>query len=738
VHNEEISRHGSSLAGRSDSLELIATTAFGLEKVAARELEQLGYSPRVISPGRLSYAGDVSAVARGNMFLRTAERVLILLAEFEAPDFDALFDTILTLPLEEWIPPHGAFPVQGKSIRSQLTSVPAIQRTVKKAAVQRLMRAHAVHELSESGPKYPLEIALLNNRALLTLDTTGTGLHKRGYRPEVGMAPLRETMAAALVMLSHWRSGTPLMDPFCGTGTILIEAALLGRQIAPGIRRSFLAEEWTGMNATIWREVRAEAEGKVLPHFETRLAGFDIDERSLRLARRNAEQAGVAEDIHFQRRPFSELQSSQQFGCLITNPPYGERLEDPALWELYKSFPLILRRLPTWSHFILTSIENFEGLVGQPAHRRRKLYNGRIECQYYQYLGPKPGKPKPRQSIEGDLSPVQTTPQVFGGLKPRAETQLGLFRARLTARARHLRRWPQRGISCYRLYDKDVPEIPLIVDRYEGHYVIYEVGGTLSRTPAEQADWLDQMIEVAKDVLQVDRCQIVLKKRRRQAPETQYVREGKSEDRKQVQEAGLKFWVNLTDFVDTGLYLDHRIARRLVRSLAHQRRVLNLFAYTGSFSVFAAAGGATKITTVDLSPNYLRWAQDNFRLNGIDPAKHEFIQGDAVEFVHALPRSELFDLVIADAPTFSNSKRSRTDWDVQTHHGLLLRSLESHLSKQAVTLFSVHFRRFKLDYSPPPPSQIWEISDRTVPEDFRDRRIHRCWWIGAQSPRFPA
>lgn len=715
-------------------MQLIATTAFGLEAVAKRELEQLGYDPQVICPGRLAFAADAMAIARCNLNLRTAERILILLAEFSAADFDALFDTVRETPLEEWIPSTGQFTVQGKSIRSQLSSVPAIQRSVKKAAVQRLLHAHRVTELPETGPEYPLEIALLNDQAQLTLDTTGIGLHKRGYRPQTGTAPLRETMAAALVLLSHWRAGFPLIDPFCGTGTIIIEAALIGRKMAPGLHRSFLAESWPRLEKEIWQEARDEAQSNVVPDFEPRLLGYDIDEQVLRIARRNAQQANVADQVHFQRRAFSELQSSQEYGCLITNPPYGERLKDPALKELYQSFPLILRKLPTWSHFILTSIEDLEGLIGQRADRRRKLYNGRIECQYYQFLGPKPGKPAMVARSSEPLPGLAKT-QVFGGLLPKAQSQAELFRSRLGNRARHLRRWAQRGFPCHRLYDKDVPEIPLIVDRYEEYLVIYEVGGTLSRTPAEQADWLDLMVHVAAETLKVERAKIFVKKRRRQDPATQYAREGRSHSRVQVSEAGLKFWVNLHDYVDTGLYLDHRIARDIVRRLAAGRRVLNLFSYTGAFSVYAAAGGANQITSVDLSRSYLQWAKDNFQLNDLHPDRHRFLQDDALKFVQALPKTEQFDLVVADVPTFSNSKRTSQDWDVQRHHPVLLQALAAHLTPDAVVLFSVHARRFKLDYDPPQGWKAWEISDRTVPEDFRDRRIHRCWWISAHPPR---
>jgi 23S rRNA G2445 N2-methylase RlmL len=355
-------------------LDLVATSTFGLEAIVTRELEALGYSARSTQTGRVEFEGDAAAVARTNLHLRTADRVLVRVAGFRAPDFEALFETTLDLPWENWIGPEDGFPVAGRSVKSTLSSVPAVQRTVKKAIVERLMRAHGVGTLPETGPVVPVEIALLKDEATLLLDTSGSGLHKRGYRDLVGAAPLRETLAAALVDLSFWKRGKPLVDPFCGSGTIAIEAAMMGRRMAPGLGRTFAAEDWPWIEESAWAVAHEEARDQELLDLGEPVLASDIDENALALARRHAERAGVAADIRFERRPFSELESTLEYGCVVTNPPYGVRLEDDAdVRRLYESMRVVFARLPTWSFFVLTPWRDFEQIVGRRSERRRKL-----------------------------------------------------------------------------------------------------------------------------------------------------------------------------------------------------------------------------------------------------------------------------------------------------------------------------------------------------------------------------
>ncbi len=700
------------------SLQLVATAAFGLEAVVVRELEQLGYQPKVTRPGRIEFTGDTLAICRTNLWLRSADRVLVQLARFPVLDFDTLYDTVRQLPWEEWVTEDAATPVRGRSRKSQLTSVPACQRTVKKAIVTRLQEKRNVQDLPETGPPVPVEVALLEDEATVSIDTTGDGLHRRGYRTLAGQAQIRETLAAALVQLSFWKRSRPLVDPFCGTGTIVIEAAMLGRNFAPGRNRAFAAEHWPPIGAAHWKQAREEAADLAQPGLEPRLLGTDSDPEALKLARYHAEQAGVAGDVHFQEQDFAELNSTRSFGCLITNPPYGMRLgEEAEVTALYRSMPGVLRRLKSWSHYILSARADMEQLVGQPADRRRKLFNGQIECTYFQFHGPKP-------EDHADTSAA------FGGLRDEAVRQAEEFANRLRNRARHLRRWPtKRGITCYRLYDRDVPDVPLVVDRYEDALHIAEYERPHERTAAEHADWLDQMVRTASEVLEVAPENVFVKRRERQRGAAQYQRVGDASAVRVVQEGGLKFQVNLSDYLDTGLFLDHRITRQKVRDAADGTNFLNLFAYTGAFTVYAAAGGAKRTTSVDLSAGYLDWAKENLRLNGFEGDEHRAYCQDVWAFFDDLPDDELFDLVVVDPPTFSNSKRLDEDWDVQHDHGRLLGRVLKHTSPGGVVFFSTNLRRFKLDEAALEGVALREISRQTIPEDFRNQRIHRCWRI---------
>ncbi|HLA84278.1 MAG TPA: bifunctional 23S rRNA (guanine(2069)-N(7))-methyltransferase RlmK/23S rRNA (guanine(2445)-N(2))-methyltransferase RlmL [Thermoguttaceae bacterium] len=773
-----------------NSLSLIATATFGLEAVVARELQALGYATQTIQAGRVLFHGDPAAIARANLWLRAADRVLLRLGTFEATDFGQLFDATHALPWHEWLPADACFPVSGRSIKSQLSSVPACQKIVKKAIVEKLRAAHGVETLDETGPRYSVEVALLDDQATLTLDTTGPGLHKRGYRKLVGRAPLKETLAAAMILLSYWRPDRPLIDPFCGAGTIPIEAALIARDMAPGLNREFAAESWPAVPADHWQSARQEARDRVKPAVPVTILGTDTDDDALKLARYHAAQAGVDHDVQFSRRDFHDLTSTRKHGCVICNPPYGQRIGDrDDLRDLYRAMPEVLRRLKTWSHYILTSYPDFEQLIGQQADRRRKLYNGRIQCTYYQFHGPKPERAAPAEPTQSESQeesqkgtgtvaaervggdtfieatepvPFCTEPvpfcdgppacleppaadipanagsrtaskkpasqPAFGGLSRKAREQADLFARRLAKRAAHLRRWPTRqGITCFRLYERDVPEIPLVVDRYEDCLHIAEFERPHDRTVAEHADWLDLMVYTAAKTLGVDRKRVFLKRRERQRGKSQYERVDEQSQTFVIGEGGLRFEVNLSDYLDTGLFLDHRVTRSIVRDEAAGKRFLNLFGYTGSFTVYAAAGGAVSTTTVDLSNTYLDWARRNMALNGLAGPEHQFVRDDGRDFVRHC--RDTFDLAVVDPPTFSNSKRTDRDWDIQRDYAELLNALLQRMSPGGVVFFSTNFRRFKFDPATIPGATFREITRQTLPPDFRNQRIHRCWRI---------
>lgn len=375
----------------TEQLDLMATTAFGLEAVVARELKDLGYAEHTVTDGRVRFRSDASAVCRANVRLRAASRVVIVIGEFTARDFGELFEQTRALPWEQWIPAGGAFPVRGRSVKSQLHSVPDCQRIVKKAIVERLKGAYGRDWFDETGPQYGIEVSLLSDLVTLTLDTSGDALHRRGYRTFVGEAPLRETLAAALVLLSYWNRERPLVDPCCGSGTIAIEAALIGRGLAPGLGRSFAAESWPQFSKALWQSAREEVRELVQPPLPVKLIGTDIDARAVALARRHAVAAGVADDVHFQQQPLTELRSSKKYGCIITNPPYGERIgEQREVEQLYREMGRVFAALDTWSVYVLTAHTGFERLFGRTADRRRKLYNSNLACTYYQFFGPKP------------------------------------------------------------------------------------------------------------------------------------------------------------------------------------------------------------------------------------------------------------------------------------------------------------------------------------------------------------
>lgn len=371
-----------------ERLRLIATAAFGLEAVVAHELRALGFEDLVIENGRIEFFGERSAIPRANLWLRSADRVLVIMGEFSAVSFDELFEKTKALPWEDWLPKDGAFPVEGKSIKSKLFSVPDCQAIVKKAIVERLKQKYHLQRFPETGPRYTITIGLLKDRATLTIDSSGSGLHKRGYREQGGAAPLKETLAAALVQLSHWQPQRLLLDPFCGSGTILIEAALIGDKIAPGLTRRFAAEDWPQLGRALWQQARQEA-SDAIENNPLELRGSDWDESVINLARRNGDNAGVGDKIHFQRQELAAVRSKAKYGCLITNPPYGERLESPNI-QLYKDMAAVFHTWDTWSLYILTNEEAFESYFGRNANKKRKLYNGRIECNYYQYIGPPP------------------------------------------------------------------------------------------------------------------------------------------------------------------------------------------------------------------------------------------------------------------------------------------------------------------------------------------------------------
>ncbi|MBP2018288.1 putative N6-adenine-specific DNA methylase [Symbiobacterium terraclitae] len=377
-------------------LRLIATAPMGLEAVVARELKGLGYGQQQVENGRVRFAGEELAVCRANLWLRTADRVLVEMAEFPATTFEELFQGVRAIPWEDWIPEDGRFIVNGRSHQSQLSSVPACQKVAEKAVVERLRQRYPVEWFPKSGARYSIEVSLLKDVVTVTLDTTGPGLHKRGYRKLAAEAPIKETLAAAMVLLSRWHPDRPLLDPCCGSGTIPVEAALIGHNLAPGLHRTFDAEAWGRIPARLWEEAREEAFDLADYDRPLDIRGSDIDAEVLELAQHHLRAAGLSRSVRLERRPLQQVEKYASYGYLITNPPYGERMgEREAVEELYRDLGRLARRLEDWSVFVITAHKGFERFFGRRADRKRKLYNGRIECDLYQFEGPYHGRRVP-------------------------------------------------------------------------------------------------------------------------------------------------------------------------------------------------------------------------------------------------------------------------------------------------------------------------------------------------------
>lgn len=369
-------------------LRLIATSVFGMESVVAQEIKELGFEGVVVENGRVLFDSDEAGLVKANLWIRTAERIFVQVGQFKARTFEELFQGVQKLPWEVYVPKDAAFPVDAKSVKSTLFSLSDIQSISKKAIVRRLTKLHKTEWFEESKETYRIMVSILKDVVTVSIDSSGTGLHKRGYRERGNEAPLKETLAAGLVSLCKWTPDRPFVDPFCGSGTIVIEAALKAKNIAPGLNRKFDAENWRWIEPSLWKEAKKEAYAAINQTLDIQLEGYDIDPKSIEIARENAELAGVDDIIHFQVRDVRDFSTKKQYGTIICNPPYGERLNEVREVEkLYMTMGKVFKAYPTWSKYIITSHETFETVFGEKATKNRKLYNGRIKTYFYMYFG---------------------------------------------------------------------------------------------------------------------------------------------------------------------------------------------------------------------------------------------------------------------------------------------------------------------------------------------------------------
>ncbi len=712
------------MAGWAEMQNFFATCAKGMEYLLRDELIGLGMSDAREALAGVHFSGSLEAGYRACLWSRLASRVLLQLAEFEAGDADALYAGVRTIDWGAHLAVDGTFAVDavggGEGLRhSQFTAL-----RVKDAIVDQFReRCGARPDVEVDQPAIRINLRLHKGRAGIALDLSGTPLHRRGWRLGTGEAPLKETLAAAILLRTGWpriaQQGGALLDPMCGSATLLIEGAHIAADVAPGLRRGYFGfSGWRAHDAALWTRLLEEAQSRAqegLRALQPVFFGFDVDPQVLAEARRNAQAAGVAGFLHLARQSVEHLgrPAGIEHGLVVCNPPYGERLGEAAeLASLYRAFGQRLgEHFKGWQGGVIVADDELGHVLGLRAHKRYTLYNGALECRLLLFDLNVPTEPTDRA----------TKPLSAGGQA---------VANRIGKTLRHLRKRLQReGISCWRVYDADLPEYAAAVDVYTTsadsgepvRWLHIQEYAPPREIPEEVArDRLRELVRAAGQALAVPRERIALKTRYKAKGGSKYGRFAQRNEFLEVEEGGLRFRVNLFDYLDTGLFLDHRPIRAQVRELAARKRFLNLFCYTGAVSIYAAAGGAASTTSVDLSATYLEWATENFRLNGIVGPQHQLIQADALEWLrHARGQ---YDLIFVDPPTFSNSKRAE-DFDVQRDHVELLRLCGARLSPGGVILFSNNLRRFRLDPLLAGQFEVRDTTAQSIPFDF-SRNVH--------------
>ena len=705
------------LKSRSDDMNsLFASTARGLEELLKSELDALGAQDLQVVQGGVHYRGDDRLMYQSLMWSRLASRILLPLGEFgvwsdldlyvgaQSIDWGALFDSNKTFAVH--------FSGTNEVIRNSQFGALRVKDAIVDSFTRRGMERP---DVDREQPDIRINVWLNKDQASIALDLSGTALHQRGYRQQTGQAPLKENLAAAIVLRSGWQASTPLLDPMCGSGTLLIEAALIASDRAPGLLRSRWGfNGWKKYDDALWREVKSDAQQRArvgTAATAARFYGYDNNGRVLEHAIANARRAGVADLITLTRQDLLQLKNplpQDVTGTVLSNPPYGERLEsEPALIALHSQLGRIMKReFGGWSLSLFSGSPELLSCLQLRADRQFKAKNGPIDCVQKNY--------------QLAASSGESTGQI-------AED----YANRLRKNLKKLDKWArQEGIEAYRVYDADLPDYNVAVDRYADWVVIQEYAPpkTIDANKARQR--LFDVISATLSVLELPADRLVLKTRERQKGKSQYQKLSEKGDFFEVQEYNARFWVNLTDYLDTGLFLDHRIARHMLGKMSKGKDFLNLFAYTGSASVHAGLGGARSTTTVDMSRTYLEWAERNLRLNGLTGRQHRLMQADCLSWLRE--SNEQFDLIFIDPPTFSNSKRMEESFDVQRDHLDLMKQLKRLLRTGGTIMFSNNKRGFKMDREGLQALglQAQDITPKTQSQDFaRNRHIHNCWLV---------
>ncbi|MGE4558613.1 MAG: bifunctional 23S rRNA (guanine(2069)-N(7))-methyltransferase RlmK/23S rRNA (guanine(2445)-N(2))-methyltransferase RlmL [Desulfobulbus sp.] len=704
-------------------LRFTATCGSGLEELVSEEITSFGGGEIEAHPGAVSWTGNLETGYRACLWSRFASRILLELARFDAPDTDTLYAHAGTILWDDHFTVKSTFAVHTTLVNAAIDHSQYASLRIKDAIVDQFRKRFGKRpDVDALNPDIRLNLHIQGTGASLSLDLSGESLHRRGYRTATGEAPLKETLAAAIVRLSGWLDRIDaepiLLDPMCGGATLLIEAALMLSDSAPGLlRKTFGFMGWNKHDARLWERLVQEAldrEGQGLPETWPQFVGFDADPKVVAAARKNVIAAGLRDVIVVKQRQLARLQSPGARGCILTNPPYGERLsEKEAVKYLYRCLGrTFYNQFSGWSMGFFTANPDLAEMTGMQWQSRYRLFNGPIKCQLL--VG--------SESRFTDREPAAWTVAPLPAGSPGED-----LANRLIKNCGSLLPWAQaEGITCFRLYDGDIPEYNLAIDLYEEWIHVQEYAPPASIDPARAEERFKLALQVVRSVFSVPHSRIFIKTRQKQKGSRQYQKKSSMGNLFEVHEGGGRFLVNFTDYLDTGLFLDHRNTRARLQQLAQGKTFLNLFAYTGSATVYAAMGGATSTTTVDASATYLDRARANLALNGFGGPLHQLVEADCLEWLKQT--NDRFGVIFLDPPTFSNARHRKQTFDIQQDHPALLRLAMQHLAKAGVLVFSTNFRKFKLDDSLERQFDIREISEETVPFDFkRNQRIHRCW-----------
>ncbi len=698
---------------------LFASTARGLEELLKTELENLGAQYVQVVQGGVHFEGDTRLIYQSLMWSRLASRIMLPLNECKVYSDLDLYMGVQAIDWTEIFNPGATFAVHFSGLNEEIRNSQYGAMRVKDAIVDSFTRKNMERpNVDREQPDMRINVWLNKETAHIALDLSGDGLHLRGYRDRAGLAPMKETLAAAVVMRSGWQPGTPLLDPLCGSGTLLIEAAMLATDRAPGLHRQHWGfSGWAQHDEALWKEVKAEAQTRArrgLADYGSRFYGSDSDARVIDIARSNARRAGVGELIDFNVKDVAQLTNplpEGPHGTVLSNPPYGERLEsEPALIALHSLLGRTLKNgFGGWNVSLFSASPELLNCLQLRADRQFKAKNGPLDCVQKNY----------------------SIAENFGDIKGSGMAED--YANRLRKNVKKLEKWArQEGIECYRLYDADLPDYNVAVDRYADWVVVQEYAPPKTVDAQKARQRLLDVIAATITVLGIAPNKLVLKTRERQKGKNQYQKMNEKGEFMEVSEYNARLWVNLTDYLDTGLFLDHRIARRMLGQMSKGKDFLNLFSYTGSASVHAGLGGAASTTTVDMSRTYLEWAERNLRLNGLTGRQHRLMQADVMGWLR--DTDEQFDLIFIDPPTFSNSKRMEEAFDVQRDHLSLMKDLKRMLRKGGTIMFSNNKRGFRMDHDGLAELGLkaQDITQKTQSQDFaRNRQIHNCWLITA-------